>query len=349
MESKPQSLPKATLGEVARRAGVAPSSVSRVLSGHPDVSPGMRERVLSITAELGYEPDLVAQSLRRGTTSTVGFAVGDISNPLIAEIVKGAESFLRLAGFSMILTNSEADPDLDANYIRLFRQRRVDGLLLSLADESHAPTRQLLLNMSLPIVLVDRELPESPNLSAVLSDHYSGLLAATSHLLQRGHRSIALITGPATVRPPRERLRGFRDAFASVGAELNEELIRLGSFQKAFGYSQTHQLLNLPAPPTALIAGGNQLLIGVLQALSERNVRVGWDIALVTCDEVDITRFYQPPISLVYRDTVEVGRVAAELLLEQIRREAPPRQVLLPTRFIARASTQMPAPKAALS
>lgn len=347
MKWKPESLPKLTLREVARRAGVAPSSVSRVLNGHPDVSTRMRQRVLSIAAELAYEPDLVAQSLRRGSTFTVGFAAGDISNPLIADIVKGAESFLRLAGFSMILTNSEANPDLDANYIRLFRQRRVDGLLLSLADESHAPTRQLLLNMSLPIVLVDRELPESPNLSAVLSDHYSGLLAATSYLLQRGHRRIALITGPASVRPTRERLRGFRDAFAPAGAEVDEEIIRLGSFQKEFGHAQTHQLLNLPDLPTALIAGGNQLLIGVLQALSERDVRVGSGIALVTCDEVDITRFYQPPISLVYRDTVEIGRVAAELLLEQIRGEAPPRKVLLPTRFIPRASTQMRAQEAA--
>ena len=128
---------RASMRDVAARAGVAMSSVSRVLSEHPDVSPVMRERVRRAVDELEYKPDILAQSLRRRKTHTVGFVVGDISNQLFADIVKGAETTLRDAGYAMLLTNSEGDPDLDAAYVRLFEQRRTDGLILSLAREDH--------------------------------------------------------------------------------------------------------------------------------------------------------------------------------------------------------------------
>ncbi|HLB03886.1 MAG TPA: LacI family DNA-binding transcriptional regulator, partial [Gaiellaceae bacterium] len=123
--------------EVADLAGVAMSSVSRVLSNHPDVSPSMRERVLLAVEELGYKPNLLAQGLRRRETLSVGFVVGDISNPLLARIVMGAEAALREGGYSMLLTNSEGNPDLDAEHVLLFEQRRVDGLMLSTASEGH--------------------------------------------------------------------------------------------------------------------------------------------------------------------------------------------------------------------
>ncbi len=143
--------------EVAELAGVAMSSVSRVLSKHPDVSPAMRRRVLAAVDQLGYKPDLLAQSLRRRATQSVGFVVGDISNPLIAEIVHGAETTLREAGYSMLLTNSESDAALDADHIRLLEQRRVDGLILSLAQEAHGPTLEALRQLAIPFVVVDRE------------------------------------------------------------------------------------------------------------------------------------------------------------------------------------------------
>ena len=118
---------RASMREVAELAHVAISSVSRVLSGHPDVSADMRERVLEAVRHLEYEPDFLAQSLRRGATLSVGWVIGDISNPLMAAITSGAESVLRAAGYSMLLMNSENDPDLDAAHIRFFQTRRVDG------------------------------------------------------------------------------------------------------------------------------------------------------------------------------------------------------------------------------
>ena len=129
--------------DVANRAGVALSTVSRVLSGHPDVGPDMRVRVMSAAADLGYEPDILAQSLRTGETMTVGFVVGDISNPLISQIARGAEASLRQSGRAMLLTNSFNDPSLDRQHIKLLNQRRVDGLILSISDDTDPETAQV--------------------------------------------------------------------------------------------------------------------------------------------------------------------------------------------------------------
>lgn len=135
---------RSSMREVAELAGVAMSSVSRVLSGHPDVSEKMRDRVMAAVEQLGYQPDLLAQSLRRRATLSVGFVVGDIANPLLAEIVKGAETTLHEAGYSMLLANSENAPTRDTDHVRLFEQRRVDGLMLSLASEENGEMVELL-------------------------------------------------------------------------------------------------------------------------------------------------------------------------------------------------------------
>ena len=200
---------------VADRAQVAMSSVSRVLSEHPDVSPAMRERVLAAVSELGYRPDLLAQGLRRGATHSVGFVVGDISNPLLAEIVKGAEGRLREEGYSVLLSNSEGNPKLDAEYVRVFSQRRVDGLILSLASETEPATLDALSEIEGPCVLLDREIAELQGVSAVVADHRAGMRAAIGHLLDLGHRDIGLISGlemPPDARAHRRSARGVRGA-----------------------------------------------------------------------------------------------------------------------------------------
>src|SRR5207248_7056581 len=172
--------------------GVAMSSVSRVLSGHPDVSDVMQARVLAAVAELGYQPDLLAQSLRRRETMTIGFAIGDISNPLFAEIVAAAETRLRAGGYSMLLTNSEASAELDAAHIRLLAQRRVDGIILSVSDERNTETLVALERLDVPVVILDRDV-EVPGAVNVFTDHRHGMRQAVAHLLDLGHREIAMI------------------------------------------------------------------------------------------------------------------------------------------------------------
>jgi LacI family transcriptional regulator len=331
---------RSSMRQVADLAGVAMSSVSRVLSNHPDASDAMREKVMSAVEELGYEPDILAQSLRRRATRTVGFVVGDISNPLIAEIVEGAETTLRDAGYSMLLTNSESDPELDVRHIRLLQQRRADGLLLSLAAEDHPASLKALRDFEGPVAVIDRELPRRIGASAVLSDHRSGMHAAVSHLLDLGHERIGLILGPA-LRFSRERQAGLEEAYAERGASPSFTVLS-GQLGSAHRREATAQLLDQKQPVTAIVAGGNQLVIGALEELQARKLRVGKDVSLVSCDTVTVTELYQPPIAVVRRDTRELGRSAAQLLLDQLENEAPASSLTLPTAFLARPSCAPP-------
>ncbi len=317
--------------QVAELAGVAISSVSRAVSGHPGVSETMRSRVLAAADQLGWQPDLVAGALRRGSSGTVGFVVGDISNPLLSHIALGAEVTARAAGYSLVLTNSMNDAHLDAEHIRLLQRRRVDGLLLSLADEQGREAHELLASSTVPVVLIDRELPSDVAASAVLSDHRAGVLAAAEHLVELGHRRIALIAGYPHVRPTRERVHAVE---AAVEARRNcRSYVRVGAFTEDHGYAATRELMLLPRPPTAIISGGNQLLIGVLRFLGEAGLRVPADVSLVTCDSLPWTDFLAPPLASVQRDAYRMGEAAAELLLNRLNGH-PPEQVLLPTQFI---------------
>lgn len=327
--------------EVAEHAGVAMSSVSRVLSDHPDVSKEMRERVERAVDELGYQPDMLAQSLRRRATFTVGFVVSDISNPLLSTIALGAETTLREAGYSMLLMNSENKPSLDAAHLRLLTRRRVDGLLLSLAAEDDPETVDLLEKTEIPIVLIDRELPPAVEAGSVISEHRDGMRNAVGTLLDLGHRRIGLILGPS-LRFSRERLVGLRDAYAERGL-VDESLVLEGTLTEEFGRDATARMLDDRAPVTAIVAGGNQLVSGALAELRARGLELGDDISLVSCDAISLTEFFEPPIAVVRRDNRELGRKAAQLLLEQMRDDQPPRQIVLPTEFVRRASCAAPA------
>lgn len=334
---------RASMREVADLADVAISSVSRVLSGHPDVSAQMRERVLSAVRRLEYEPDFLAQSLRRGQTLSVGFVLADISNPLMADIVLGAEAILRAAGYSLLLMNSENDAGLDSAHIRFFQSRRVDGMILSLASETDPLTLETIAQTDGPSVLVDRALPVEIGASAVVNDHRAGMEAAVEHLIDLGHRRIALITGSSAQLPGRERMEAMRAVVARRGEPV-QAVYQPGSFSAEHGEAAAREILETANPPTAIIAGGNQLLIGVLKVLRERGLRITRDVSLVTCDDVPLSELYEPPIASIGRDTVGLGRVAAELLLGRLVGGEDPRTEVLPTTFTPRESCAPPPP-----
>ena len=329
---------RAGMREVAERAGVAMSSVSRVLSGHPNVSVTMRDRVMAAVEELGYEPNMLAQMLRRGATQTVGFVVGDISNPLLAQITLGAEIALRAAGYALLLTNS-GEASMDATHIRLLQQRRVDGLLLSVSDETSEETIEALRRTTTPSVLVDRDLTLAEPASAVLSDHAAGVALAVEELARLGHRRIALVAGSPHVRPTRERINALEETIESFPGVVAQ--VRSGAFTETHGAASTRELLLGRRPPTAIIAGGNQILVGVLGALAELKLRIPRDISLITCDDVPLAKFFTPTLSTIGRDPYEMGRVAAGLLIDRLS-GGPAETVTLPTSFTSAGSCNPP-------
>lgn len=319
---------------VAARAGVAVSSVSRVLANHPNVSPAMRQRVLEAVADLGYERDLLAQGLRKGSTTTVGFLVADISNPLFADIALAAEQRLAEDGHAVLIANSLGTTAGDAQQLRLLQQRRVDGFILSLSAESDEATAAQLRRLNRPFVLLDREVAEV-EASAVLSAHAGAIVDAVDHLVSLGHRRIGFIGGSPDVRPTRERADALTAAcrrHRGIQAYVDCE-----TYSAEHGFSATQRMLGRSEPATVIIAGGNQLLAGVLAALRARRLRVPADLSLVTCDDVPLAEFLDPPLSTLTRDPRQIGRQAAELLLSGLRGE-PPSVAVLPVRFELRRS-----------
>lgn len=332
---------KPSMREVANAAGVAMSTVSRVISGHPDVSPEMRVRVQQVVEQLGYEPHFLAQSLRRGATFSVGFTLNDIANPVIAQFARGAEAVLREAGYSMLVMSAENDPALEYTNVRFLQSRRVDGLLLLLASERKRTTIDALAQLQIPMVVIDRDLPRRLRASAVLCDHRAGMASAVEHLIGLGHRRIGLISWPLDLRPGRERLAGLQQAFAAHGIP-DTSIPVLGPFTAGEAERAAGELLDGADPPTALIAGTNQLLIGCLRAIAKRGLRLGTDLALVTCDDIPLAELFTPPIATITRDNIKIGRTAAELLLRRLNGHAEPETVILETAFVPRASCSPP-------
>ena len=330
---------KPGIKEVAERAGVAISSVSRVLSGHPDVSPAMRDAVNNAVRELGYRPNALARGLRQQRSMSVGFAVADIANPIFADIVKGAERALREAGYSLLLTNSEGDAELDN--ITLLEDRQVDGLLLSLTSEEHPDVVHALRASKLPMVLLDRDRPEGVTAMSAYFDHSIGMREAVEHLLALGHRDVALIVGGPAL-PARMRRSAVEETLWAKGGRC---LVIEGGFGVEGGYRGTMEVLDRTPRPTALIAAGNTLMAGALRALQERNIQIGTDISFVGCDNVAVAELHQPQIAVTVRDPGSLGEIGARMLLDAlVDREAalaaPP--TVLPTGFLARPSCGPP-------
>jgi LacI family transcriptional regulator len=326
--------------EVAMRAGVGIGSVSRVFSGEAAVSERMRERVLKAAENLNYAPNMLAQSLRRRTTHSVGFVVSDIANPLVSSIIRGAEFVLSAADYSILLTNSGDQPSIDVKRIGLLQQRQVDGLILLPSSEDDSKLLSTLKSATVPIVIIDRSLPSDIKARYVLSDHYAGIGDATRKLLKLGHKRLAAIVG-RNLRPSRERVRAISDSYADAKVKPNFT-VHWGSLSVEHSAAVMTELLDGSDPPTAVILGGNQLLEGALAVIQARNLHLGRDLSLVCCDDVPLGRFFETPISTVMRDTDLMGQTAARLLLESMsgsRRSG--RTVVLPTWFESRASCGM--------
>ncbi len=328
---------KITIRDVAARAGVALSSVSRVMSGHPDVSLAMRARVEEAVSTLGYEPDLIAQSLRSGSTRIIGFIIRDISNPLYALVARACEQELQRHGYSMILMNSDANIETESKNFQIMRRRRVDGVIASLVDEGDPSVKKSLISLNAAIVLLDREV-KGIHTSAVLTNHYQGVYEATKHLLDAGHTKIGFVTGDENVYTTRNRMRGFKQAFGDIGKEIDESFLALGGFDAEYAFVHTHNLMTSQPRPTALMTGGISSTWGALRALKKIGLKVGEDLAFVALDEWPLFDIFSPEISCVYRDARTIGAESAHMML-QILKSGVQKKLIIETKFTARFSS----------
>lgn len=342
----------ATLREVADVAGVSPSTVSRVVRGVPFVSDDARKRVQRAIETTGYRPNTAARTIRTGVSHAVGFVVPDISNWFYSAVFRGAQQLLYESGYELMLATSDGDPAREVRAIDSLLSRRIDALILSLADE-HSP--HLASQIDLPTVLLDREAP-TLRADSILSDHASGMRSAVSYLVDMGHERIALLTGKEGLYTSRSRLGPFRETLATRGINPADCVERVGDRSVEAGEKNTLELMTQNDPPTAIIAGSNQLLQGVLRTLKRLEISFPEAVSIIACDDSDVCQLYRPGISVIARDVPAMGAEAARALLRRLEpsdssmTEATfsgdghdePTRSLLPTQFVLRSSTGPP-------
>jgi LacI family transcriptional regulator len=321
-----------TLDDVAARASVSRSTVSRVINAHAYVTDEVRQSVLRAIDEIGYVPNESARALRTNRTMTVGLVVTRLRNQVFAAIAQSLDEALMAAGRTLLAGSSADDPQHEAHVVSAFLRRGVDGLVLTLVDERAAALRRDLVAAGIPLVLLDRD---ARGLAAdqVLCGHHEGISAALTELRGHGHQRISLLTPPLTIRPGRE----VRASFVQLGGD--PALVRSGFLTEEFGREATAELLGLPDPPTALIVSGTEVVVGSLETVRQLGLRIPDDLSLISYDDSPATRLYNPPISSLVRDPTRMGSIAAAMIIERLNGYAGvPRTVMLPTRFVRRGS-----------
>lgn len=326
-----------TIQDVAKRAGVAPITVSRVINNSGYVGEAVRRRVQEAVDELGYVPNTLARSLRSRRTHTLALILTDITNPFFTTVARGAEDEASDAGYMLLLANTDEREAEEQRYLRMILQKRVDGVLL-VPVRSGSDALGALHRLHVPVVVLDRRASD-PAVDVVRCDSEGGAYELGKHLVSLGHREFATLVGPAGVSTADDRVAGFQRALAESGAP-NPAPVYRGGFDLASGYEMTMRAMAAHPRPTALFAANNFLAIGALNALRDAGIRVPDDVALVGFDDLPPALVTFPFLTVAAQPAYEMGRRAVRLLLDRLEGDAPaePREVVLPTELIVRTS-----------
>ena len=323
--------------EVAAAAGVSIATVSRVLAGGSNVARASKERVLETIRKMDYYPNRLARGLRAGLRKLVGVIIPDLQNPFFPGVVHGVEEVLYAAGYTLVLGHSDGLAEREHNHLSVLRGEGAAGLIL-IPDNGPGANYDSLRGQDMAVVAVDR-VPLGLDVDLVTSSNLEGTRDATRHMLSHGYRDIAFINGPQSVSVSLERMRGYTEALESAQVPFRESLVVHGDFRQAGGAAAMARLLDLPVPPRAVVIANNLMTLGALQTIHERHLRIPDQIAIIGFDDMPWATSLNPPLTAVAQPAEEIGRTAAQLLLNRLDEPARSvRQVVLSTRLIVRSS-----------
>ena len=328
-----------TIIDVARAAGVSTATVSRVLNDDNRVNPALAARVQQAIGELGYRPSRAARTLRTQHARVWALIIPDVCNPHFTDMVRGIEDVAYSAGYSLILCNTDADADKERTYLELALAEHVVGVILA----PTSPSPSLIAEMQarkVSVVTVDRRL-SSGTLDGVFVNNAAGAEHAVDHLLSRGYRSLACITGPTDTTTGRDRLDGFVSALQRNAVELaDQNFVRVGDFRESGGRHEMEELLKLPSRPDAVLVGNNLMTLGALKAIVAAGLDVPRDVAVVGFDDSSWNAVVHPPLTCVAQPAYDLGAESARLLLTRINGyNGPTREVMLVPTLRVREST----------
>ena len=334
---------KPTQGDVARLADVSQATVSYVLSGTTSVTvpAETRKRIMDAARELGYVPNSVARSLRTRKTMTIAGIIPDITNPYYPWFERGIQDASETSGYDLITVNTDGDYAKELNALRLAHEGRVDGLIIALF---HLQLEDLepLVSDGIGIVILGPSMPRfhAMGIDTAGVDNEAAARMAVDHLLQKGHRRIAMIAGVAGTPPRERRVTGYREALAAHHVSTEEQLIRAGEFSEEGGYQGTMELLRLSPRPTAIFAANDLMAIGAMQALRESGASVPDDMAIVGFDDIPAAALVHPGLTTIDQTPHILGITCASLLLDRLsgHRTGPGTHTEMPFRLVVRES-----------
>jgi LacI family transcriptional regulator len=326
--------------EVAKRAGVSASTVSRVLTGNIPVSPDARRKVLDAVQELDYHPNPLAQGLKGGHIKTIGLFIPNVRDLVFPAAIRGIEDTAKQHGYTVVLCNTDDNAEKELSYIQSLRRRFVNGFILSTArmDSDHLQTLQ---KEKFPVVYLIRHLGVE-SMDAVVLDNFDGAYQAVVYLLQRGHRKIAIINGDMNVLLYQERFAGYRRAHQEAGVLIDERMV----VQNITGWDESSKavtnLLSLGLRPDAIFATNDPKAFGVMRAVKDFGFKIPDDISVVGFDNSDIAALLDPPLTTVAQPFYEMGVRACEKLIGLIekKRRSRPRVEVFSAKLVTRASVR---------
>jgi len=333
-----------TLSQVARKAGVGTTTVSRVINGGDRVSPKTLAHVRHVIETLGYMPNQAARTLKGHRTKTIGLIVPSIADPFFSSCAEAVQAIARTNDSLLIVTVTGNDSRSELDNLSVLIRHRVDGLIIVPADSTSHGLRDLLARVAMPVVAIDRPISNSSIIS-VVADNLKGAMTATQHLIDHGYKRIVCLTGESSLYTIGERMKGYRQVMQSAHLEpiFNTSVMDYKSAESAI-----KSLLAGSNPPDAIFALKNSTTIYAFEALQKLNIAVPQSIALLGFDDFELASTVQPSISVIEQPVEEIGRRAAEILFEQLfddGRKAgsaaasnQPRQFKLNTRLIQRSS-----------
>jgi len=334
-----------TIKDLAKELGISPSTVSRALKDHPDISRATKKAVHELAEKLNYQPNIVALSLRSRKTRTLGVVIPEVVHFFFSTVIAGIEQEAQSAGYSVILTQSAENLDKERSSLRTLFNSRVDGFLISISrNTTQFDHIDSILEKNLPVVFFDRHFPKG-NVHEVLVDDRQGAQQAVQHLIDQGCKRIAHICSAPNLEISRQRLLGYKDVLEGAGIKVDPSyIIECSEGSVEAGRAAMQELLKNKNTPDGIFANNDVLAFGASHAIKQKGLKIPKDIAVIGFSNWLYSEMMDPALSSVDQPGLEMGRQAARLLIRQIERDedAPrlaPETITLPTRVVIRASS----------
>lgn len=333
-----------TIYDVAKEAGVSPATVSRVLNKNSSVKAETKKRVEEACYRLKYVPNSNASSLKRKTTKTLSLVIPDIQNPFFVSVLKGFEDKASEHGYTTIFCNTDETYEKEENYVRMLLEKRIDGVALSTVSKTSALIKEII-DRCIPFILLDRKIEEI-DVDIVCGDSYQGAIQLVNHLIEEGHREIAMITAPLHLSTSLERVEGYKEALMRAGIPLRPELLKIDTKSEGFSrrraYEMTIELMQGEVEFTAIFVANNFMALGAYEALRREEVEVPGQVALVCFDDLSLDYEIHPFFTVMRQPAYTMGSISSEMLINRIEGdyEKNRQRVVLKPELVVRSSSK---------